>query len=58
MLAQYFYADTYKNQPAEGFDSVLEKMPEFLADQNSCIGKCKCYQTYNCRRQGDRTGDK
>ena len=58
MFADYFYTDTYENQSAESFDSVLKKMPESLADYNSRIGKRESYQAYDYYRKGDRACDK
>ena len=56
MLAQYFHADTNKNKSAKDFYFVLEKMPEFLADHSSGIGKCECYKAYDCYRHSNGAG--
>jgi hypothetical protein len=39
-------------QPAEGLDSVLEKMPKSLANKNPGVGQHKCYKAYDYNRRG------
>jgi len=51
MPTQYFYAETYEDQPAERFDPVLEKVPKFFANEYAKIGEHKGCQANNCHSQ-------
>ncbi len=56
MLDQNLCANSYENDPAEGFHFALEEMSESLADVDAEIGQDEGYQSYDYYCNDDGAG--